>query len=64
MGQLNVWPEFGFRNGRSTSHHANLFVSHFALSVGQNSQVVYERNFVHNFDVDPETECASLTVFI
>jgi hypothetical protein len=32
---------------------------HTLRSVWANSQVVFKRTRVHNFDIDPETECTS-----
>lgn len=32
---------------------------HTLRSVWANSQVVFKRTLVHNFDIDPETECTS-----
>jgi hypothetical protein len=62
MGQLNVWPEFGFRNGRGGAPLMTLTTTslyHTLRSVWANSQVVSEVTYGHSFDIDPETECAS-----
>jgi hypothetical protein len=61
MHQLNVWPEFGFRNGRGgapgvPTTRPSFRITLCARALWANSNDISNGTYVHNFNIDPKTE--------